>query len=174
MPAPGPSRAASATRTDWETPEKLFRLIEREGERPFTLDGAANELNTKVSRWYGPGGLVEDAFDAAPVGETIWVNPPYGAGLSRWVELFAAWQRAGNTVVALLPAATDTGWFLHVYRTACDVTFLAGPGRVEFVGGKSGNTGGNLIAFYDGDPHEHAEIHKAELDVWEWKRELDE
>ena len=112
MSAPGPVRAAVATRDDWETPRVIFhRLHQMFG---FDLDAAANETNHKCERWLGPGGLVEDALSVnwAAFGQCIFVNPPYG-DVAPWVKQMVAAASpystiGGATVVGLLPANTDT------------------------------------------------------------------
>jgi len=152
MPAPTDVRRVANTRTDWETPWPLFEKLDQEFR--FTLDAAADEYNRKCERWLeGPCdgtdacgcGLCADIFD-----QVVWCNPPYGKGLEAWVAAFARWSLNGCTVVALLPANTDTRWFRSVYLFAHEIRLLHG--RVNFEGSNGGNTGGSLIAVYYPQP----------------------
>lgn len=140
MSAPGPIRQAKNTRSDWATPQWLFDLLD--GEFHFTIDGAANEANHKCARWFGPGGEVENAFDAAPEGEVIFLNPPYGRGMDDWAHMAVVWAMT-NVVVALVPNATDTKWFCTFWAYAKGVRFLSK--RVQFEGTTSSNTAGSTV-----------------------------
>ncbi len=137
----GPVRAARKTRSDWETPRWLFRMLDAEFN--FSVDAAASAQNALCQTFF------EDAFTADPRGVSIFCNPPYGRNLPEWIELFIRW-RATNTVVALLPAATDTRWFQMVWDTADEIRFITS-GRITFsLAGKPhrGNTIGSLIAVW--------------------------
>ena len=59
------------------------------------------------------------------------MNPPYGRGIDKWMR--KAWEtaQAGHTVVCLVPARTDTGWW-HDYAARGEVRFLRG--RLTFEG----------------------------------------
>lgn len=63
---------------------------------------------------------------------TVWLNPPYGTGIPRWVEKAIQSADEGATVVMLVPARTDSVWFQQLVRRAHEVRLLAG--RVTFVG----------------------------------------
>ena len=142
-------RAAAHSRTNWSTPEHVFMALHN--EFLFDLDGAADPTNAKFDSWLGPGSdICEDAFKylPAPVRETIWVNPPYG-NLMSWVQLFSNWAQCyGATVVALLPANTDTRWFESVWEDADEIRFVKG--RIQFVGTTSSNPGGSMVVVYRG------------------------
>ena len=141
MSAPGPARAAADTRSDWETPAALFDELNREFR--FTLDAAATFETRKCRRYLT---VEEDALTADVFDEVVWCNPPYGRGIADWCEAFARWSFNGCTVVALLPANTDTEWFHAVWAWAFELRLLRG--RVSFVGTRSANTGGSMVAVY--------------------------
>lgn len=125
MSAPGPVRAAKGTsRSDWETPRPLFEYRHRVWQ--FDVDAAANEANHQLPVWFGPGGVIEDAFAGnwREHGRNFWVNPPYGRGIADWVSLFERESLCGCRVEALLPANTDTRWFAHCATTAATITLL--------------------------------------------------
>lgn len=163
MAAPGPVRSSVNTKADWETPWPLFRAIDREFR--FTLDAAASDTNHKVDRYWTEE---DDALKCQPAHEVIWCNPPYGRGLFDWVQAFGQWRTDGDcTVVALLPANTDTEWFGWVWATATEIRFLKG--RVNFVGStKGGNTGGSMLAIYRPRPDSLYARYPA-VSLWNWQ-----
>ena len=114
----------------WETPQDLFDKLNQ--EFGFTLDVCAIPENAKCQKFYTP----EQDGLKMPWKGIVWCNPPYGRQVGQWVRgaLFAA--VAGNTVVMLLPARTDTAWF-HDYiykRNGVEIRFLRG--RLRFGGVK--------------------------------------
>lgn len=130
----------STGKDDWETPPALFNALH--AEFGFTLDLAANAANAKCARWIGPGGIAPDllAYEIADH-EVCWMNPPYSRIQSEFIAV-AALTRA--TVVALLPARTDTRAFHgHIWNQrkhaphlwVKEVRFLRG--RLKFVGAPS-------------------------------------
>jgi hypothetical protein len=85
--APNMSVHFSSGKDDWETPDDLFDRLN--GQFNFVLDAAANSTNRKCGRWFGPGGVSEDALVVDwPLEEgNIWLNPPYSRGLqAKFVE----------------------------------------------------------------------------------------
>jgi phage N-6-adenine-methyltransferase len=105
----------------WGTPQKTFDELNAEFQ--FTLDVCAIPENAKCPHYFTPevDGLVQDWN-----GHTCWMNPPYGRRIGKWVEKAHAESRKGVTVVALLPARTDTIWFHdHIHGTA-EIRFLRG------------------------------------------------
>ncbi len=57
----------------------------------------------------------------------VWMNPPYGPGIDRWLERFCA-HRNG---IALIFARTNTQWF-HRYASRADAVCFT-RGRIAFV-----------------------------------------
>lgn len=67
---------------------------------------------------------------------TVYMNPPYGAGIDAWVAKLIESYRAGDVTaaVALLPARTDTRWWQQIRDyPVCFVT-----GRIRFEGAGNG------------------------------------
>ena len=108
----------------WATPRELFRLLDDEFH--FTLDVCALPENATCARYFTPD---DDGLRQEWEG-VIWMNPPYGRGIDRWLK--KAWDAAthGATVVALLPARTDTRWWHQYVMQASEVRFLKG--RLRF------------------------------------------
>ena len=121
-----------SSKTDiWETPKDLFDTLNKEFN--FTLDVCALPENAKCEKYYTPenNGLSQN-WDGI-----IWCNPPYGRQIGSWVRRALFASVAGNTVVMLLPARTDTRWF-HEYiynRKNVEIRFLKG--RLRFGNAKN-------------------------------------
>jgi site-specific DNA-methyltransferase (adenine-specific) len=92
----------------WQTPWSVFAPLLTEFD--FTIDGAADQDNTLLPRWWGPQStLSEDALSADWEGERVWCNPPYSLA-AQFVEK-AFMERARCTAVLLIPSRTDTRWW---------------------------------------------------------------
>ena len=120
----------SSQKDDWETPPELF---DRYNERfNFNLDAASNDFNAKCQNHFT---VVDDGLSQNWGGYRVWLNPPYGREIGRWVR--KAWeesQKPDTTVVCLLPARTDTAWF-HDYCQKGNITFIRG--RLKFGGSQN-------------------------------------
>jgi len=124
----------SSERGDWETPAALFE--ELDAEFHFTLDVCANETNKKCKWYFGPTNSYTPDGLAVRWGHAIcWMNPPYGREIGKWIAKASAEAQKGATVVALLPARTDTRWFHDFIYGKHEVRFLRG--RLKFVGAPS-------------------------------------
>jgi site-specific DNA-methyltransferase (adenine-specific) len=95
-------------------------------EFAFTLDPCATRENAKCERFFtrDDDGLLQDWGD-----EVVFMNPPYGAMISRWMWKAYDSSLKGATVVCLVPARTDTGWW-HRYAMKGEVRLLRG--RLKF------------------------------------------
>lgn len=128
----------TSNRADWETPKATFEMLD--GIFHFGLDAAASPENAKCKRF-----LTDDTryiympeYDALGVrwgemaeGQPVFLNPPYGRELPKWVEKAAVEGEDGVTVVCLLPSRTGPKWFQDIiHPRATTLTLL--PGRIEF------------------------------------------
>jgi phage N-6-adenine-methyltransferase len=113
----------------WETPKDFFEKLDR--EFGFTLDVCALPENAKCKHFFTPAvdGLKQEWKGVC------WMNCPYGREIGQWVR--KAYQAAlyGATVVCLLPARTDTGWWHDYVMDANEIRFVQG--RLRFVGAES-------------------------------------
>ena len=115
-------------RQDWETPDELFGPLNDEFK--FTLDVCADANNAKCSKFFT---LSDDAFKQQWTG-VCWMNPPFGT-LGKWVKKAFEESQRGATIVSLLPARTNTGWW-HDYCMKAEIRFIRG--RPKFKGAKHG------------------------------------
>jgi phage N-6-adenine-methyltransferase len=121
-----PAQVYASSRTDeWATPQRLFDRLDV--EFGFDLDVCATFRNAKCRRFYDRDGL------AQPWVGVCWCNPPYGREIRKWVRKANESAKASATVVCLVPARTDAGWW-HDYCAKAEVRFLRG--RLRFSGCK--------------------------------------
>jgi len=141
------SRTAWSYKTGWETPRGVFDPLDREFR--FTLDAAASAENTLCTEY-----LTEEQDALRPdcrwAPGPVWLNPPYGRNMMpRWLEKAYQESMMGSTVVALLPANTDVGWFHDWVLGKAELRWVRG--RLQFLldGVVQGNNpGGSVIAIY--------------------------
>jgi phage N-6-adenine-methyltransferase len=115
----------------WATPPSVFEPLN--AEFGFTLDACAIETNAKVPNFFSPS---QDALKQDWVG-VVWMNPPYGRTIGKWMAKALSAATAGATVVCLVPARTDTNWWWD-YAMKGEIRFVRG--RIKFIDsdGKSG------------------------------------
>ena len=112
----------ASSRTDlWSTPQKLFDVLNERWH--FTTDVCALPENAKCEHYYTPE---QDGLKQEWKG-VCWCNPPYGREIGKWVE-----KAVKSTVVMLLPARTDTGWFHDWCLPYGEITYIRG--RLKFGG----------------------------------------
>jgi phage N-6-adenine-methyltransferase len=107
----------------WATPQDFFDVVNAEFN--FTLDVCALDSSAKCERYFTPE---TDGLTQKWTG-TCWMNPPYGDEIKHWVRKAHESAQAGATVVCLVPARVDTGWWWEHCRHA-EVRFLRG--RLKF------------------------------------------
>ena len=98
----------SSISNEWETPQDLFDELNEEFN--FTLDPCCTNENHKCENYYTDS---DDGLSLSWRGETVFVNPPYGRSIGRWVKKCYDENVNNNTLcVMLLPSRTDmeSGW----------------------------------------------------------------
>lgn len=119
----------SSETPEWETPQELFDLLDSEFH--FGLDVCATAQNAKCADFFTPS---TDGLAQTWAG-TCWMNPPYGQEIGQWVAKAFTSAKEGATVVCLVPARVDTGWWWEYARWG-EVRFLRG--RLRFGTSTSG------------------------------------
>ena len=122
----------SSGQQDWQTPpellESLYTVFHRFDLDPCspTADRRRAPVKAKVYFTADDDGLTVPWFG------TVFMNPPYGRELRHWVKKGRDEVDHGNahTVVALIPARTDTTWWHDYIASQADVIFLRG--RLSF------------------------------------------
>ena len=134
---------------EWETPQELFDQLDREFD--LVLDPCATKENAKCPRFFTKedDGLSENwawTLDYMPQG--VFVNPPYGREIGKWVKKAYEESLKGCVVVCLLPARTDAKWF-HNYCLKGEIRWIKG--RLKFSGMKNSAPFPSMIVIFRGN-----------------------
>jgi site-specific DNA-methyltransferase (adenine-specific) len=116
----------SSKSTEWATPQKWFEYLDLEFK--FTLDPCCTEDNAKCKKYYTyeDDGLVKSWRE-----ERVFMNPPYGRELGKWMQKAYLECRDNNAlVVCLVPARVDVDWWHRYADRASDIRFPKG--RLSF------------------------------------------
>jgi len=62
-------------------------------------------------------------------GGAVYLNPPYGRGIGKFMNKANEESQKGITIVALVPSRTDTAWW-HDYCMKHEIRFIRG--RLKF------------------------------------------
>lgn len=126
---------------EWETPDSLFLPLQKEFN--IKIDVCASEKNAKCKRYID---RKTNSLSVRWGPDTCWMNPPYGRGIEKWVRRAHEESLKGVTVVALLPARTDTTWFHNYIHGKHEVRFIKG--RIKFVDAKSSAPFPSMIVIF--------------------------
>ena len=111
----------SSQSCDWATPKALLEELSKEfgpfdfDPCPYQYEGVWSGLATE---WKGK----------------VFVNPPYGREIGKWVAKAYESSQAGSLVVCLLPCRTDTAWWHDYVMMAHEIRFIRG--RLHFNDGE--------------------------------------
>ena len=111
------------------TPQDFFDRLD--AEFGFDLDVCASPENAKCTIYF----TKEDDGLSRDWTGVVWLNPPYGREIGRWLrKANESVKDNGATVVCLVPARTDTNWW-HEYVIKHEVRFVRG--RLKFGNAKN-------------------------------------
>jgi site-specific DNA-methyltransferase (adenine-specific) len=135
----------SSKTDDWATPQEFFDPLNDE----FTLywDVCASHINAKLPFYWTKE---EDGLAADWRGKRVWMNPPYGREIHKWIAKAAT--GGAEICVCLLPARTDTRWFhRHILGNPhADVRFIKG--RLKFGDAKSAAPFPSMVVIFRRPP----------------------
>ena len=117
----------SSTSNEWQTPHAFYDKLD--ATFSFDLDPCATPLTAKCEKYFTPkeNGLLQDWS-----GHRVFMNPPYGRGVDKWLKkAFEESATPHTTVVCLIPARTDTKYW-HKYCMKADEIYFV-KGRLKFV-----------------------------------------
>ena len=121
----------SSAKSDWETPIDFFEELNQKYK--FTLDPCASHDTAKCSKYFT---VEDDGLAQSWEGESVFMNPPYGRGIDKWIQkAYDESQKEGTVVVCLIPARTDTKYWHEYCMRAYEIFFVKG--RLKFSGMKS-------------------------------------
>ena len=116
----------SSASGEWETPQDFYEKLNNTFQ--FTLDPCSSSTTTKCKKYFTAeqDGLVQDWE-----GHRVFMNPPYGRGIDKWLEkAFEEGEKPHTTVVCLIPARTDTKYWHRYCMKADEIYFVKG--RLKF------------------------------------------
>ena len=119
----------SSNDDSWETPPSLFNVLDMEFN--FTLDPCCTKQTAKCKKFFTKeeDGLIQDWSK-----DVVFVNPPYGREIGKWVEKSYNEAKKGAKVVMIIPSRTDTKWFHDFIYNKAEIRFLKG--RIRFLQNK--------------------------------------
>ncbi|MGG4028671.1 DNA N-6-adenine-methyltransferase [Bacillus subtilis] len=128
----------------WATPQYFFDRLDREFN--FTLDPCSNGINNKCEKFFTAeeNGLLQNWQ-----GNAVFMNPPYGRVIGDWVKkAYEEGLKEKTSVVALIPARTDTKYWHEYVMNAKEIRFVKG--RIKF--GDSSNSAPfpSAVVIFDG------------------------
>lgn len=114
----------STGKDDWETPKDFYEKLDDEFH--FTLDPCCTHENAKCEKYYTKD---DDGLSRDWGGEVVFCNPPYSkkGNQDAWVKkCYTESLKPNTTVVALLPARTDTNRFHDCILGKAEIRFIKG------------------------------------------------
>lgn len=134
----------SSKSNEWATPQNLFD--ELNDEFYFTLDPCATDENAKCSKYFT---IEDDGLSKDWSNDVVFMNPPYGREIKKWIKKAYEESLNGAMVVCLIPARTDTTyWHDFIFNKADDIRFLRG--RLKFGNSKNSAPFPSAIVVYQG------------------------
>ena len=129
----------SSNSAEWYTPPELEHMIRRSalvGDK-WSLDPCADpgRLIPAEEHWtIEDNAMIKTFRKHYKHYVSVFINPPYGRQIGKWVDRFNARFSAGTDYIQawLVPARTDTQWFQSLVSAPCVLVFLRG--RVKFHG----------------------------------------
>jgi phage N-6-adenine-methyltransferase len=109
----------------WATPQALFDKLHEEFN--FSTDVCALPENAKCDNYFTPeqDGLSKewvpwnDFFK-----ESVWMNPPYGREIEKWMKKAHETSLQGVRVVALIPNRSNAPWWHEYVMRATEIRFI--------------------------------------------------
>lgn len=134
----------SSVTPEWSTPQDIFDALHL--EFGFTLDVCATAANAKCPEFFTAeqDGLAQEWHGVC------WMNPPYGDSIGAWVRKARESAEAGATVVCLVPARVETGWWWDNCWQG-QVRFIRG--RLKFGGGDTGAPFPSALVVFGREPN---------------------
>jgi site-specific DNA-methyltransferase (adenine-specific) len=120
-----------SSKTDlWATPQDFYDRLHAEFD--FELDPCSNDENHKCWKYFteADDGLAQDWSKYR-----TFMNPPYGKPMPDWIKKAYEESQKGTTVVALIPARTDTRYWHDYVMKASEIRLVKG--RLKFGDGSN-------------------------------------
>jgi len=106
----------------WCTPQDFFNKLNAEFN--FNLDPCATEKSAKCKKFFT---AVEDGLKQDWGEHNVFVNPPYGRQIGKWVKkCYEEGKKPNTIVVMLIPSRTDTRYFHDYILGKAEIRFVKG------------------------------------------------
>ena len=128
----------SSASQHWATPVDLYKVLDAEfhfNDDPCPLHSVTDGLHRA---W----------------GTRVFLNPPYGREIAKWLVKAYGESLLGKLVVCLVPSRTDTRWFHEYCMKADEIRFLRG--RLKFGGAKNSAPFPSAIVVFRGNEVDNA------------------
>ena len=142
----------SSVTDEWPTPQAFYDECNAEFG-PFDLDPCATAESAKCAKFYTES---DDGLSKEWVGK-VWMNPPYGRTIIKWMKKAYESSLSGAEVVCLVPARTDTNWW-HEYAAKGNVRFIRG--RLKFGGHKNSAPFPSALIHFPAHPNQIPNINE--------------
>ena len=166
-PAYWTATAASSAHEAWTTPrevlEKLYRVIGDDFDLdPCSPVRSGPRAPVRARLRY----VTEDDGLALAWRGVVFLNPPYGRALPRWIAKAHAEATVGRvfTIIGLVPARTDTRWWHSHVAGHADVWLLKG--RLAFGDGANAAPFPSAIAVWNPVPEHRVRMALEFPDAW--------
>lgn len=143
----------SSKRDSWNTPECVLELVRKVGTIALDPCGNDDSFVGAVRTYTEIDNGLEQTWNTNCSG-LIYVNPPYGRTIGKWVERCC---RAGynEEVIALLPARTDARWFYNAWESSA-LCFWRG--RLRFLGAPSSAPFPSVVCYWGPRKYRFADV----------------
>jgi transcriptional regulator with XRE-family HTH domain len=147
---PFSTHAANSTGNNlWETPADLAEALSQ-AVGGFDMDPCAATADRRGARMKAKI-LLTEADDGLSVPWTgkVFVNPPYGRGISNWIGKCFEESQRGCAVVGLIPARPDSSHWHRFVANFADIFMIRG--RLKFGDGANSAPFPSCIVVWGGD-----------------------
>jgi len=128
---------------EWNTPQDFYEMWN--DRYNFTLDPCATRENAKCSKFFTEE---QDGLKQSWKDEIVFMNPPYGRQISKWIKKAHDESINNNAVVVcLIPARTDTSYWHDYIFDKANIIYLRG--RLYFGNGKGPAPFPSAIVIFD-------------------------
>jgi len=125
----------SSNSAEWSTPQDFYERLNNRFQ--FDLDPCCTKETSKCEEFYTEE---DDGLTKSWSGKRVFMNPPYGRGIDKWIEkAYKEGQKLNTQVVCLIPARTDTKYWHKFCMKASEIYFVKGRLHFENKGAEQTN-----------------------------------
>jgi len=135
----------SSESNEWATPDEFYNMLDRRYH--FTLDPAGTDENHKCEKYFTEA---DDGLSRSWGGHNVFMNPPYGRGIGKWLKkAYDESRKIDTIVVCLIPSRTDTKYWHDYCMKANEIYFVKG--RLKFGDATAGAPFPSAIIVFRGE-----------------------